>query len=120
MKDLLPSLKQIYSEERFLFILMIINAVASIALAIADIINLNPSAVVVKVGYGDISGYINGSWIDYLSFILLAIIFGIFHNLIALRIFKKRGAGMTKFFLIITSALIVGSFIVLLRLLGKV
>ena len=54
-----------------------------------------------------------------LTFLILAIILGIFHNIIALRIYHKRGAGMTKFFLLTTSLLIIGAFIVLARLTGE-
>ena len=53
------------------------------------------------------------------AFPLLAIIFGIFHNLLATRIFRKRGGGMAKFFLLTTTMLIMGSFLVLIRLLGE-
>ena len=120
MKDFSASIKQIYQEERFMFILMIWNAVSAIALFVIGVVNLNPSAAVVKIGYGDIGGYRSGSCADMLTFPLLAIIFGVFHNLIAVRIFKKRGAGMTKFFLIATTALIICTGIVLLRLLEKV
>ena len=120
MKDFGDLIKQIYQEERFMFILMIFNAILSIALFVVGVINLNPSAAVVKIGYGDIGGYRSGSWADMLTFPILAVIFGVFHNLIAIRIFQKRGAGMTKFFLIATTALIIGASIVLLRLLEKV
>lgn len=120
MKDFGDLIKQIYREERFMFILMIFNSVLSIVLFVIGVVNLNPSAAVVKVGYGDIGGYRSGSWADMLTFPILAIIFGIFHNLVAVRIFKKRGAGMTKFFLITTTVLIIGAGIVLLRLLEKV
>lgn len=120
MKDLATVIKKIYHEERFMFVLMIFNTVLAIALFVVSIVNLNPSSAVVKVGYGDIGGYRSGSWADMLVFPILAIIFGVFHTLIAIRIFKKRGAGMTKFFLITTSALILGAIVVLLRLLEKV
>ena len=121
MKDFnVEIIKRIYKEERFMFALMIFNVISSIALFITGVINLNPSAAVVKIGYGDIGGYRSGSWADMLAFPVLAIIFGIFHNFIAIRIFKKRGAGMAKFFLITTTALIFGTIIVLLRLLEKI
>lgn len=109
-------LKQIFVSERFMLALMVVNLLASIALLIFSILSLDPSAAVVKVGYGDIGGYRDGSWSDMLVFPLFAVILGIFHNLIALRIFHKRGAGMTKFFLLTTTALIIGTFIVLVRL----
>ena len=85
---------KIYQTERGILILMILNLLLSIALLVFSLINLNP-------------------------FPLLAIIFGVFHNLLALRIFHKRGGGMTKFFLITTTALIAGTALVLIRLLGE-
>ncbi len=120
MKNFGSDLKQIYHDERFMFVLMILNLVISIALLIFSIVNLNPSSATVKTGYGDIGGYRSGSWFDMISFSIIAIVFGVFHNLIAIRIFKKRGAGMTKFFLLTTTALILGAFIVFLRLLEKI
>ena len=78
-----------------------------------------PSASVVKIGYGDIGGYRDGTWTEMLAFPLLAIVFGVLHNFIAIRIYKKRGAGMTKFFLVATTTLIIGAFIVLIRLLRE-
>lgn len=119
MESFSEIIKKIYREERLMLVLMILNSLASIALLIFSFINLNPNATVVKIGYGDIGGYRDGSWIDLLTFPILAIIFGFVHNLIALRIFYKRGAGMTKFFLLTTTTLIIGAFIVLIRLLKE-
>ena len=102
-----------------MLVLMLLNLIASTVLLIFSIVNLNPSIAVVKIGYGDIGGYRSGSWVDMIAFPILAIILGVFHNLIAIRIFKKRGAGMAKFFLLTTTILIAGAFIVLLRLLEK-
>lgn len=110
---------QIFQNERGLLSLMVFNLILSIALLVFSIISLNPNASVVKVGYGDIGGYRDGSWMDMLAFPILAILFGIFHNLLTVRIFHKRGSGMAKFFLITTTALILGSFLVLIRILGE-
>ena len=119
MKSLKSDFQKIYQNERGILIVMILNFILSIVLMIFSIISLNPESAVVKVGYGDIGGYRDGSWIDILAFPLLAIIFGILHSLLAVRIFHKRGSGMAKFFLIITSILILGTFLVLIRLLGE-
>ena len=116
MKDFKEDIKKIYQNERIMLMMMILNLLASIALAVFSFIKINPASSVIKVGYGDIGGYRDGSWTDLIAFPLLAILFGILHNFIAVRIFHKRGAGMTKFFLVTTSVLIVGSFIVLARL----
>lgn len=110
---------EIYHSERGILILMIINALLAIGLLIFSLATLNPDSTVVKIGYGDIGGYRDGSWMDMLAFSLLAIVFGALHNLLALRIFHKRGGGMAKFFLITTTVLIAGSILVLARLLGE-
>lgn len=109
----------IYRTERGILLLIIINLLLSIGLLVFSLINLNSGNTVVKTGYGDIGGYRDGSWVDMLSFPLLAVIFGVLHGLLSLRIFRKRGGGMAKFFLIITTALIAGTFLVLIRLLGE-
>ncbi|MBQ3292901.1 hypothetical protein IJG93_01150 [Candidatus Saccharibacteria bacterium] len=116
MKDFKTDFKIIYQKERIMLVLMIINLLLAIALAIFSFIKLNPDTSVIKVGYGDIGGYRDGSWTDLIAFPLLAILFGVLHNFIAMRIFHKRGAGMTKFFLTVTTLLIIGTFIVFVRL----
>lgn len=120
MKDFKSDFLEIYRTERGVLILMILNFILSIALLIFAIINLNPGVPVVKIGYGDIGGYRDGTWLELLAFPILAIIFGIFHNLLTLRIFHKRGGGMAKFFLLTTSVLILSTFLVLVRLLGEI
>ena len=120
METFATDFKTIYQKERFMLVLMALNFLISIGLLIFSIVNLNPSSAVVRTGYGDIGGYRSGSWVDMLAFPLLAIVFGVLHNFIAIRIFKKRGAGMAKFFLLTTTMLIIGTFIVLLRLLEKI
>ncbi len=109
----------IYHTERGILLLICINLLLSIGLLVFSLTHLDSSGAIVKTGYGDIGGYRDGSWTGMLAFPLLAVIFGISHSLLALRIFHKRGGGMAKFFLIITTALIVGTFLVLLRLLGE-
>lgn len=110
---------KIYQTERGVLLLMVMNLLLSIALLVFSFINLNPNIAVVKIGYGDIGGYRDGTWANLLAFPLLAIIFGVFHNLLTLRIFHKRGSGMAKFFLITTTALIASTWLVLIRLLGE-
>ncbi len=110
---------KIYQTERGIIILMFLNLILSLGLLVFSIITLNPNASVVKVGYGDIGGYRDGTWASLIAFPLLALNFGILHNLLTLRIFRKRGGGMAKFFLITTSFLILGTLLVLIRLLGE-
>ncbi|MBQ2660506.1 hypothetical protein IJF93_00275 [Candidatus Saccharibacteria bacterium] len=110
---------EIYHSERGILASMILNILLSIGLLIFSIIHLNPNSAVVKIGYGDIGGYRDGSWVDMIAFPLLALTFGVIHTFLTLRIYHKRGSGMAKFFLIITTALILGTFCVLVRLLGE-
>lgn len=110
---------KIFQTERGVLILMAVNLALSVALLIFAIVSLNPNASVVKIGYGDIGGYRDGTWVDMLAYPLLAIIFGLFHNLLTVRIFHKRGSGMAKFFLLTTTMLILGAFLVLARALGE-
>lgn len=119
MKAFKEDFVQIYHSNRGILAIMALNLLLAIGLVIFSFVNLNPNSAVVKIGYGDIGGYRDGTWLDMLVFPLLAIIFGILHSLIALRIFHKRGGGMTKFFLFATTVLILGAFLVLIRLLGE-
>ena len=119
IKTVKNTILDIYHHDRWVIILMILNFFIATSLFAFSLIKLNPDASVVKIGYGDIGGYRDGVWSDLIVFPLLAILFGIFHNFLALRLFDKRGSGMTKFFLITTNILILGTFLVLLRLLGE-
>lgn len=110
---------ELYQTERGAVALMVLNTILSVALLIFSLANLNTNASVAKIGYGDIGGYRDGAWYDMLAFPLLAINFGLFHNLLALRIFHKRGGAMAKFFLLTTTALILGAIRVFACLVGE-
>ena len=116
MKTFKEDIIKIYQNERGILVIMIFNLLFAIGLLIYACTRLNPSAPLVKIGYGDIGGYRDGSWLDLLAFPLLALVFGVFHSFLALRIFHKRGGGMAKFFLITTTMLIFGTLLVLIRL----
>ncbi len=119
MKTFKEDIIKIYQTERGMLVLMIINFLLAVGLLVFSIIKINPDLPVVRVGYGDIDGYRDGSWIDILAFPILAIVFGVLHNILAIRIFHKRGGGMAKFFLLLTAALILGAVLVLARILGE-
>ncbi len=119
MKDFKEDFIKIYSSERGILLIIVLNILLSIGLLVFSLISLNPNSTVIKIGYGDIGGYRDGTWESMLAFPLLAIIFGFLHTMLALRIFHKRGSGMAKFFLITTTGLICGTVLVLIRLLGE-
>ena len=119
MKTLKEDFIKMYQSERGIIILMIFNFLLATGLFIFSVIKLNPSSPVAKVGYGDIGGYRDGAWFDMLAFPLLALNFGVFHIFLTARIFHKRGGGMAKFFLLVTTCLILGTLLVLIRLLKE-
>lgn len=119
MNTLREDFIKIIHTEHSVLLLMGLNLLLTIALIIYSFVNLNPNSAVMQVGYGDIGGYRTGSWVDMLAFPLLALIFGVLHSFLAVRIFHKRGSGMTKFFLITSTCLILGTALVLFRTLGE-
>lgn len=119
MKTLREDFIKIIHTEHGVLLLMGLNFLLAIVLIVYSFVNLNPNSAVIPVGYGDIGGYRTGTWVDLLAFPLLALIFGVLHSFLAIRIFHKRGSGMTKFFLLTSSCLILGTALVLFRTLGE-
>lgn len=133
MKHLRDSFGVIYREHRGLFLMQIALALMALALLIFSLISLSPSSAVVKVGYGDIGsfsgddltemrtagGYRDGSWANMLAFSILTLVIGVVHNLIAARLFSRRGEDIAKTFIIMSMLILIGLTVVLLRLLGE-
>ena len=133
MKDLVKDLKEVYVKHRSMFTLMVVMAVFSIILFIYSMANLHPNASVVKVSYGDIGryqggewssmsnsgGYHDGAWQAMLVYPLFELIFGVLHNVIALRIYNKKGYKVASLFLAVTIAMILFTMLTLWRLLGE-
>ena len=79
------------------------------------------------MGYGDVYGEIAGlsggyrrdSWMNMLAFPALAVIFGVVHNFIALRVYRKYGRDAAMMVVVGTMVLIVGAVAVMLRLAGE-
>ncbi len=133
MEKIKENLKKIYSGERGLFVMQILLFLSSMVLFVFSIFHLSPSSSVVKVGYGDIGryqggewssmsnsgGYHDGSWLEMLAFPIMAVIFGILHNLVTVRLYERKGAAVAKVFMIVSLFLVAGTFLVLVRLLGE-
>ena len=133
MEQFKQNFVEIYKKKHGLFWLMVLLMLVSVALLVFALITLKPAASVVKVGYGDIGryqggewtsmansgGYHDGSWVNMLAYPLLALIFGFLHNLLAVKIYDKRGEGMAKIWLMVSIGLVLGAFLVLVRLLGE-
>ena len=133
MKELIVTFKEAYQKERSLVVFQALLLILSLAFLIFSVLNLQPNASIVKISYGDIGryqggewssmansgGYHDGSWQSMLIFPILALTLGVLHNLLALRIFEKKGAAMAKMFICISFGILVLGFLVFIRLLGE-
>ena len=110
-------LKELYEKDRNTLILGGVVLVAAGFLFVFSLFHLQQNVVTVRIGYGDLmGGYRSGQWTDMLCFPILALIYGFLHNLLALRLVKLRGVGAAKVLLWVTLGLIVGTFVILVRL----
>ena len=119
MGNLKKTFLTVYREQKWLLAFMAINFLFSVFVFIYSVLAINPTSAVVKIGYGDIGGYRDGAWTNMLAFPILAVLFGVVHNFLALKIFERRGDGMAKVIVGVSFLLLVGAFVVLLRLLGE-
>lgn len=125
--DFRATWKEVTRKQRSVMAAMIILLVMSVALLIFALVTLHPQGTVVIVGYGDVYGEIAGlsggyrrdSWLNMLAFPLLAVIFGVVHNLLALRVYRKYGKTPALMLIGATMLLVMGTFVVMLRLLGE-
>lgn len=127
------SLKLIYKKQRKLTLLMALLLAVNFLFLIFTLLNLKVGSQMVKVSYGDIGsyqggewssminsgGYHDGLWVNKISYVLLAVVFGLLHNLLAIRLFEKRGVGAAQVFVLFSISLTIAAFLVLGRLLGE-
>ena len=133
MKNFRTSIIEIYRENRSLLVFMILSFMLAAGLLVFSLTKLDSTSAVVKVGYGDIGryqggewssmansgGYYDASWTEMLAFPALALIFGLLHNLLAVKLYSKKGAGVAQVFVIYSICLALATFVVLSRLLGE-
>ena len=133
MKNIKENFKDIFENHKGLLSAQIFLLVVSIALLIFSMLNMSSATSIVKTSYGDIGryqggdwssmansgGYHDDAWTERFAFPILAIIYGLLHNLIAIKIFEKKGSGMAGYFVLFSISLALATFIVLIRLLGE-
>lgn len=124
---LMDTWREVCRKQKGLMTAMVILAVLSVLLLIFALVTLRPQNTVVIVGYGDVYGEIAGlsggyrrdSWLNMLAFPILALLYGFVHNVIVLKVYRKYGKDLAIVVAVATMLLVVGTFIVLLRLLGE-
>jgi len=133
MKNILENFKKIFESHKMLLAAQTVLLLLSIALLIFSLFNLGSNTTVVKTSYADIGRYQGGEWssmansggyhddvwMERLAFPILAIVFGVLHNLLAVKIFEKKGSAMAGYFVLFSVALVMSTFVVLVRLLGE-
>ncbi len=125
--SLVSTWKEVSRKQKGLVIAMGIVVLMSIALLVFSFTALRPQNTVVIVGYGDVYGEIAGisggyrrdSWVNMLAFPILAVVYGVVHNLLVLRVYRRYGKDTALMVAVATMLLIVGTFVILLRLLGE-
>ncbi len=119
--------KEISRKQKGLMFPMIALLVLAAIFLVVSLVTLRPQGTVVIVGYGDVygemtrlsGGYRRDSWLNMLAFPILAVVFGVVHNVLALRVYRKYGKNMALLVVYATMLMIIGAFTVLLRLLGE-
>lgn len=124
---LMNTWREVCRKQKGLMSVMVILMVMSVILLIFALVTLKPQNTVVIVGYGDVYGEIAGlsggyrrdSWLNMLAFPILALLYGVIHNVLVLKVYRKYGKDLALVVAVTTMLLIVGTFVVLLRLLGE-
>lgn len=124
---LMTSWREIVREQKGLLAAMIGLAVMSLILLVIALVTLRPQTTVVITGYGDVYGELAGltggyrreSWLNMLAFPILALLFGVVHNFLAVRVYQKYGRDAALVLVVVTMLLVVATALVIFRLLGE-
>lgn len=106
MKRLFEIIPAIWKDSKGTIALMLLNLMVGAMLIISSLANLRPNELVIKIAYGDLSGYQDGAWYYLASFGVVGIMVAAVQNLIAVKIYRDKGRGVAGIFLI--AGLLVG------------
>ena len=134
MKEIYLGLKRIFREEKGLLGVMLLLFVLGMSLGIYTLLNFKGGGTTMYIGYSDIGtfdgadwlslwnsgGYRTGGWMEMAIFPIIGVSTAILHNLLAIQVFQRRGKGYAQLVVMLSIIMVVGSFIVLLRLLNKI
>ena len=124
---LMASWREIVREQKGLLAAMIGLMAMSLILLVIALVTLRPQTAVVITGYGDVYGELAGltggyrreSWLNMLAFPILALLFGVVHNFLAVRVYQKYGRDAALVLVVVTMLLVVATALVIFRLLGE-
>jgi hypothetical protein len=106
MKEIVTNFKKIYAHDRWLIVAMAFLFLFSFVLIALTFFALRPNSVMIRTGYADIGGYRDGQWQYLLSFMILGFITGVIHNILAAKIYGKKGSGATALFIFVSIGLV--------------
>ena len=120
METLRETLIEIILKQKLLFVLMLLLFFVSAGLFIFAVVAANGGSTLIA-GYGDLEsyGYRFGDALDAWTFPVLAVVFGVVHNFLAVRMFREKGASWAKVLVVGSILLAIGAIIVLGKLLGE-
>lgn len=124
---LMTSWREIVREQKGLLAAVIGLMAMSLILLVIALVTLRPQTTVVITGYGDVYGELAGltggyrreSWLNMLAFPILALLFGVVHNFLAVRVYQKYGRDAALVLVVVTMLLVVATALVIFRLLGE-
>ena len=120
MKSLIETIKHIYVNDRRLIIWLAMLILTGGLLMTVTAVNLTPGvADGVIVRYSDNGGYAKGGWGYMFGFVVMGLILGVGHALLAIRIYEKRGASVAIMFVIMSILLALLTLLILSRLVGE-
>jgi len=118
MKKLLEELQKIWAESKGTIALMLLNLSAGVVLLVGALASLRPGDLVIKIGYGDVSGYQDGAWYYLISFGILGILVAVVHNLLAVRMYHEKNKGAARIFLVASLLIGVAGWMMLMWIIG--
>ena len=120
MQELKETLTEIVLKQKLLFVLMLLLFFVSAGLLVFSIVAMSSSSTLIA-GYGDLEtyGYKFGGWLDAWVFPVLAIVLGVVHNLLVVRVFREKGKSWAQVVVVASILLAIGALIVLGKLLGE-
>lgn len=68
---------------------------------------------------GDFWGYRRDSWMNMLAFPALALIYGLLHNVMIMKVYRKYGRDTAMMVAVASILLVIGTFVIIFRLLGE-
>ncbi|MCL2869530.1 hypothetical protein FWF48_01840 [Candidatus Saccharibacteria bacterium] len=119
MKEQLDNIKLIMKNDRQVFITMVSLVILSLVAVVLGVVSIHPSVIPVWYRYVSMGEYYyRVQWYYLISFIILAVVLGGLHNLIAIRLYKKHGKVPTLLFLAFSIFLVLFLIAIMLNVFG--